>query len=113
RTLTLTRSLKVAPASSSTCFMFVTTKPNCASKPSGNAPASSKPGMPETNRRSPTRVAKESGGALMWRGAGKCLIRDMEDLSRLEAAGDARGLRDCLAAHIAPFVRLAPAREGI
>ena len=37
-TLTLTRSRKVAPASSSTRLMLATTKPNCASKPSASAP---------------------------------------------------------------------------
>jgi len=42
--------------------MLVTTLPNCASKVSGSAPFSSKPGMPEMNSKSPTRAAKESGG---------------------------------------------------
>ena len=60
-TLTLTRSRNVAPASSSTRLRLATTKPNWASKLSGSTPFSSKPGMPETNSRSPVRVAKESG----------------------------------------------------
>jgi hypothetical protein len=42
--------------------MLVTTLANWASKPSGRPPLSSKPGIPEMNRRSPTRAAKESGG---------------------------------------------------
>ena len=52
--------------------MLVTTLANCASKPSGRSPLASKPGMPEMKSRSPTRVAKESGGALMPAGGGKC-----------------------------------------
>jgi hypothetical protein len=53
--------------------MFFTTLPNCASKLSGSAPFSSKPGIPEMNTHSPARVAKESGGALMPAGGGKML----------------------------------------
>src|SRR6267154_3390666 len=73
-TLTLTRSRNVAPASSSTRLMLVTTLANCASKLSGSARFSSKPGMPEMNSRSPTRAANESGGALTPAGGGKCLM---------------------------------------
>src|ERR1700716_2180959 len=40
-TLTLTRSRRVAPASSRTRLMLRTTHTNCASKPSGSAPFSS------------------------------------------------------------------------
>ena len=54
--------------------MLVTTLANCASKLSGRPRFSSKPGMPEMNRRSPTRAAKDSGGALTPGGGGKCLM---------------------------------------
>src|SRR6185437_14533576 len=76
-TLNFTTSRNVAPASSSTRLMLATTLANCASKSSGNAPLASKPGMPEMNRRSPTRAAKESGGDLTPGGGGKCWMRDM------------------------------------
>src|SRR6266567_4297861 len=79
-TLTLTRSRNVAPASSSTRLMLVTTLANCASKLSGSARFSSKPGMPEMNSKSPTRAAKESGGALTPAGGGKCWIGDIGHL---------------------------------
>src|SRR5215468_4458380 len=55
-------------------LMLVTTLANCASKASGSAPCASKPGMPDTNRRSPLRAANDSGGALMPGGARKCLM---------------------------------------
>src|SRR6266702_934090 len=80
RTLTLTRSRNVAPASSSTRLMLTTTLPNCASKVAGSARLSSKPGMPEMNSRSPTRAANESGGALTPAGGGKCWIGDIGHL---------------------------------
>src|SRR4051794_41877122 len=73
-TLTLTRSRISAPASASTRLMLTATLANCASKPSGSAPLASKPGMPETNRRSPARVAKDSGGALTCGGGAKSWI---------------------------------------
>ena len=72
---------KLAPASSSTRLMFWTTKPNWASKVSGSAPFWSSPGMPETNSRSPVRVAKESGGALIAAGGAKCWIGAMSNPS--------------------------------
>src|SRR6476646_3765036 len=61
-------------------LMLATTKPNCASKPSASAPLSSKPGMPETNSRSPVRAANESGGDLMPAGGAKCWIGAMGHL---------------------------------
>src|SRR3984957_417344 len=73
-TLSLTRSRNVAPASSSTRLMLVTTLANCASKLSGSSRLSSKPGMPEMNNRSPVRAANDSGGALIPGGGGKCWI---------------------------------------
>src|SRR5215467_10583507 len=79
-TLTLTRSRNVAPASPSTRPKLVTTKPNCASKPSAIPPVSLNPGIPEMNSKSPTRAPNESGGALMCGGAGKCLMADIGDL---------------------------------
>src|SRR6195256_2345303 len=81
-TLTLTRSRKPAPASSRTRLMLRTTKPNWASKPSARAPFSSKPGMPETNSRSPTRVANDSGGAFRPAGGAKCWMGAMGPLLR-------------------------------
>src|SRR5689334_9736345 len=60
--------------------MLATTKPNCASKPSASAPLPSKPGMPETNSRSPVRAANESGGDLTPAGGAKCWIGAMGHL---------------------------------
>src|SRR3984957_18795363 len=76
-TLTLIRSRKVAPASSRMRLMLRTTKPNCASKLSGSPPLSSKPGMPETNSKSPVRAANDSGGDLIPAGGAKCFVGGM------------------------------------
>src|SRR5438477_7366955 len=79
-TLTFTRSRKSAPASFNVRLRLRTTLPNCASKVGGNPRLSSKPGMPETNSRSPVRTANDSGGVLRPAGGAKCLLEAMEHL---------------------------------
>src|SRR5260370_16478820 len=67
--------------------MLRTTTPNCASKPSGIVPSASKPGMPETNSRSPVRTANESGGVVRPAGAAKSFMGAMGDLLVLGGGG--------------------------
>src|SRR5258705_10351723 len=74
--------------------MLRTTKPNCASKSSGSLLFSSKPGMPETNSRSPVRAANDSGGVVIPAGAAKCLMAAMGHLSCEAGKGSAKAGRE-------------------